>query len=85
MKLMTLTGVGLAVVCCEFTVSNDGDIHDLTVLFDEVDIAAAISDEQRMDLEIQCMGAYREWAATERDNAAFDRGADAAAEIGSPT
>lgn len=57
MKHTMKIGEGKATVECDFRVSSDGDIEDLTVECDGVNIIMALTSSQIEDIEAACLQA----------------------------
>lgn len=70
---MTTIGEGRAIVCCEYTVSYDGDVEDLEVFFGGKDITPCLTLEQIEDLEIECYQDYCKQAQEHNDDMRIER------------
>jgi len=72
-NIMTTTGEGCAIVECYFSVNSDGEIEDLKVMFDGVNIIAALTEDQCIDIESDCMAGYLAQCKEDNAEAKFDR------------
>lgn len=54
----TTTGEGCAIVDCQFNVSDEGDVEDLIVEFNGINVLPVLTEEQVMDLEYACYQNY---------------------------
>jgi len=66
----TTIGEGSAYVTCGYQFDSDGDLDDLEVMFQGVNITDALSDQQLAELEDECRAALESDA---KDNE-YDRG-----------
>lgn len=73
MNLLTTTGEGRAIVQCDFSVDSDGDIEDMQVMFNGVNIIDALTEEQRTEIESQCLTDYLATCEDEKAEAAWER------------
>lgn len=68
-----LIGEGRAVVYCFYEMSSDGDVEDLLVEFNNVDITPTITMDTYEDLCAECYQAYVKEAKQSNDDLAIMR------------
>lgn len=57
MNIKTTTGAGCAIVDVIYDFDSEGDIDEFKVLLDGMDVTAVLSEDQRGELEGECLQA----------------------------
>jgi hypothetical protein len=65
---MTRVGEGRAIVNCTFDIDSDGDVENLKVELEGVNIFDSLTEDQVNDLEAECYAAYVAEAKEQADD-----------------
>ena len=68
----TTIGEGAAPVVCRYSFDSDGDLDALLVMMQDVDISAALTDQQLGELEDECRKAAEAEYEDGKDDARID-------------